>query len=125
MKTVFHSIHYPLAIDAGHGKLAEEPDYPSHVEQLMMQVLMTAPGERVNLPEFGCGIRQMVFVPNSEAAASLAQVSVYEALNRWLSPVIEVSQVDVEADNATLRVNIAYTLKARLERRYLNVELSL
>jgi phage baseplate assembly protein W len=123
MKTVLHSIRYPIAIDAGHGKLAEETDYPSHVEQLMMQVLMTAPGERVNLPDFGCGIRQMVFAPNSEASASLAQVSVYEALNRWLSSVIEVSQVEVQAENATLRINIAYILKARMERRYLNVEI--
>jgi hypothetical protein len=88
-----------------------------------MQVLMTAPGERVNLPEFGCGIRQMVFAPNSEASASLAQVSVYEALNRWLSSVIDVSQVEVKADNATLRITIAYILKARMERRYLNVEI--
>lgn len=123
MKTVLHSIQYPLAIDAGHGKLAEETDYPSHVEQLIMQVLMTAPGERVNLPEFGCGIRQMVFAPNSEASASLAQVSVYEALNRWLSSVIEVSQVEVQAEDSTLRINIAYILKARMERRYLNVEI--
>ena len=123
MKTVLHSIQYPLAIDAGHGKLAEENDYPSHVEQLIMQVLMTAPGERVNLPEFGCGIRQMVLAPNSEASASLAQVSVYEALNRWLSSVIEVSQVEVQAEESTLRINIAYILKARMERRYLNVEI--
>ena len=123
MKTVLHSIQYLFAIDAGHGKLAEETDYPSHVEQLIMQVLMTAPGERVNRPDFGCGIRQMVFAPNSEASASLAQVSVYEALNRWLSSVIEVSQVEVQAENATLRINIAYILKARMERRYLNVEI--
>ncbi len=123
MSEVLHSIHYPFAIDAGHGKLAEETNYPSHVEQLIMQVLMTAPGERVNLPEFGCGIRQMVFAPNSEASASLAQVSVYEALNRWLSSVIDVSQVEVKADNATLRITIAYILKARMERRYLNVEI--
>ena len=71
MASPLHTIRYPFAIDAGHGKLAEENDYPSHVEQLMMQVLMTAPGERINLPEFGCGIRQMVFAPNSVASASL------------------------------------------------------
>lgn len=123
MKSILHSIKYPLAIDSGHGKLAEEPDYPSHVEQLMMQVLMTAPGERVNRPDFGCGIRQMVFAPNSEVSASLAQVSVYEALTHWLSSVIEVSEVEVLAEGAMMNIKIAYILKARMERRYLNVEI--
>ena len=123
MKSILHSIKYPFAIDSGHGKLAEESDYPSHVEQLMMQVLMTAPGERVNRPDFGCGIRQMVFAPNSEVSASLAQVSVYEALTHWLSSVIEVSEVEVEADGAMLKLKIVYILKARMERRYLNMEI--
>jgi uncharacterized protein len=123
MKSILHSIKYPFAIDAGHGKLAAEPDYPRHVEQLMMQVLMTAPGERVNRPDFGCGIRQMVFAPNSEFSASLAQVNVFEALTHWLSSVIEVSEVDVQTEGAKLNIKIAYLLKARMERHYLNVEI--
>ena len=123
MKSTLHSIKYPFAIDSGFGRLAEESDYPNHVEQLMMQVLMTAPGERVNRPDFGCGIRQMVFAPNSEVSASLAQVSVYEALTHWLSSVIEVSEVEVEADGAMLKLKIVYILKAKMERRYLNMEI--
>jgi uncharacterized protein len=124
MEPVIHSIHYPFAVDSGLGKLDEETDYAAHVEQLILQVLMTAPGERINRPDFGCGIRRMVFAPNSEAAASLAQVSVYQALKRWLESVIEVSQVEVVALESTLTVKIAYILKARMERRYLNVEIS-
>ena len=112
-----------MAIDSGLGRLSEEAVYAEHVEQMILQVLMTAPGERINRPDFGCGIRQMVFAPNSEAAASLAQVSVFEALNRWLSSVIEVSQVEVEAVESKLYVKVAYILKARMERRYLNVEM--
>ena len=78
------SIRYPVAIDAGLGQLSVESDYARHVEQMIKQVLFTAPGERINRPDFGCGLRRMVFAPNSEAAASLAQVTVYEALQTWL-----------------------------------------
>ncbi len=125
MTTPANNIHYPWAIDAGLGRLAEESDYAAHVEQLIKQVLFTNPGERVNRPEFGCGLRRMVFAPNSEVTASLTQVTVYQALERWLGTLIEVAEVKVKAANEILKVHIAYTLKARQQRRYLNLEVRL
>jgi hypothetical protein len=124
MKTNITSIHYPFAIDAGLGRFAEEPDYAAHVEQLIKQVLFTNPGERINRPEFGCGIRRMVFAPNSEVTASLTQATVYQALQKWLSSVIDVREVKVAAVDEILEVRIGYILKARQERRYLNLEVT-
>jgi len=118
-------IRYPFAIDAGARKLAEERDYPAYVEQLIKQVLLTSPGERVNRPDFGCGLRQMVFAPNSDITASLVRVSVIQALERWLGDLIRVDDVTAAAVEETLEVRIAYTLKARGERRYLNLEVTL
>ena len=92
---------------------------------MIKQVLFTNPGERVNRPDFGCGIRRMVFAPNSDTSASLAQVTVFQALDKWLGNLIQVSRVEVEAANEVLTVKIAYVLKARQERRYLNVEVTL
>jgi phage baseplate assembly protein W len=119
------SIRYPFAIDAGLGRLAVETDYAAHVEQLMRQVLFTSPGERVNRPDFGCGLRRMVFAPNSEVTASLLQVTVFQALTRWLGTLIEVERVEVQAVDEVLEVRIAYVLRARQERRYLNLEVTL
>ena len=119
------AIRYPFAVDAGLGRLARERDYAGHVQQLMLQVLFTNPGERINRPDFGCGIRRMVFAPNSEATASLTQVSVYQALEKWLGNLIEVDRVEVKAVEEVLEVKIAYFLKARQERRYLNLEVTL
>jgi uncharacterized protein len=124
MKETFTSIRYPAAIDQSLGKLAEETSYPEHVEQLMMQVLMTSPGERINRPDFGCGVRRMLFNPNSQVTASLAQVSIFEALNRWLGSVITVDNVRVEPKEEKLEILIAYVLNARQERRYLNLEVT-
>ncbi len=119
------AIRYPFAVNAGLGRLAQEADYAAHVEQLIRQVLFTNPGERINRPDFGCGIRRMVFAPNSDATASLTQVTVYQALEKWLGNLIEVDRVEVKAVEEVLEVKIAYFLKARQERRYLNLEVTL
>jgi phage baseplate assembly protein W len=124
MKSPFTSIHHPVAIDAPLGRLREEPDYGAHVDQLMRQVLFTSPGERVNRPDFGCGVKRLVFAPNSEVAASLAQVTIFESLRRWLDPVITVNNVKVQALNEVLQIHIVYVLKARQERLYLNLEVT-
>jgi len=120
-----HSIRYPIGIDAGLDRLAEEPDYARHVEQLMRQVLFVTPGERINRPEFGCHLRNMVFAPNSEVSATLTQVSVFQALQDHLGSVIDVEHVTATAVDSTLEVRVAYILKARLERRYLNLEVTI
>lgn len=125
MKEIFTSIRYPIAVDAAMGRLQEEADYSKHVDQLIRQVLFTSPGERINRPDFGCGVKRMIFAPNSEISASLAQVSIFEALRRWLDPVIDVNDVKVKALNEVMEIRIVYLVKARQERRYLNLEVTI
>ena len=125
MKQTIHSIRYPFAIDEGLGTLAEETDYAAHVEQMIKQVLFTNPGERVNRPDFGCGIKRMVFAPNSDESANLTKVIINQALDRWLGNLIEVIDVDALARNETLEIKIVYIIRARQERRYLNLEVTI
>jgi uncharacterized protein len=125
MREEFHSILHPIAVDRGVGEVADEGDYGRHVEQLIKQVLLTNPGERINRPDFGCGLRRMVFAPNSDAAASLLKVTVLQSLDKWLGTVIKVDEVEVAAERETLSVKLRYVLLARRERRYLNLEVAL
>jgi phage baseplate assembly protein W len=124
VKDDFTSIAHPIGIDPALGRLAAETDYARHVEQLIRQVLLTGPGERLNRPDFGCGVKRLVFAPNSDVAASVAQVTVFEALKRWLGSVIAVNDLKVTAREETLEIRIVYTLLARQERRYLNLEVT-
>ena len=124
MTLPIESLRYPLSVDEHAGRLAQEPAYSAHVEQMIRQVLLTAPGERINRPDFGCGLRRMVFAPNSEVTAQLVQVMVLQSLEKWLGTLIEVDTVGVVADNERLEVRIVYLLKARGERRYLNLEVT-
>jgi uncharacterized protein len=121
----FTSIAHPIGVDAGLGRLAEERDYPQHVAEMVRQVLLTNPGERINRPDFGCGIRRMLFDPNSEAAANLLQASVMQALDTWLGSVIKTQSVTATATGETLTVSVAYVLLAVGDRQYLNVEVSI
>lgn len=124
MSTPIHAIRIPIGIDRGLGRLAEETDYAAHVEQLMLQVLFTAPGERVNRPDFGCGLGRMVFAPNSEASANLLKVTIGQSLQTWLGDLIRVEEVKTSANGETLDVGIVYMLHARPERRFLNLEVT-
>ena len=118
-------MHYPFAVDQGLGAWMQEHDYGKHVEQLMMQVLFTNPGERINLPDFGCGIRQMVFAPNSDVTANLVQVMIQQALTTWLPTLITVIDVKATANDDKLEINIVYLIIAIQQRTYLNIEVTL
>ena len=124
MGDILHALRYPFAIDAGGGRAAEESDYDSYVRQLIRQVLLTAPGERINRPDFGAGVRRMVFAPNSPATATLAQTFVYQALTRWLATVIKVEEVKVSAVESTMLIDVRYIVIQRGETRILREEVA-
>ena len=94
MNETITSIRYPFAIDQTLGVLMEEKDFSRHVRQMMLQVLFTNPGERINRPDFGCGIRSMVFAPNSDTTASLLQIMIMQAMEKWLGDLISVDKID-------------------------------
>ena len=99
-------LDHPFHLD-GRGRSALT-DGDDHVRDLIYQVLFTSPGERVNRPDFGCGLKQMVFLPASDALAAATQVLVQGALQRWLERVIQVERVKVEARDERLTVTVVY-----------------
>ena len=97
---------YPFQIDGrGRAALTGADD---HVRDMIYQVLFTSPGERVNRPDFGCGLMQLVFMPNSDALATATQFMVQGALQRWLADVIQVQSVQVRSDGERLEVEVGY-----------------
>lgn len=118
----------PFGIDRASRQLSGV-DYATHVEQMIMQILFTAPGERVNLPEFGAGLRELVFTPLSSVLAINTEITVRHALDRWLNGVIEVGTVTARAGDAaggslepgTLEITISYTLLDTLTSRQTRV----
>lgn len=95
-----HDFAHPLRIDAASHQIAQT-DYPHHVSQLVKQLLLTSPGERVCLPEFGCGLRRLVFAPQSDALAATVRIQVQQAIDRWLADQVELIDVEVVSGAAT------------------------
>lgn len=99
-------INFPYQIGI-YGRTATT-DRSKHIQDLIRQVLFTAPGERVNRPDFGSGLNQLVFEPNSAELTATVQFLVKGALQQWLSEVIEVEDVKIEAFGSILRIHIVY-----------------
>jgi len=78
------------------------------VRDLIEQVLFTVPGERVHRPEFGCGLLQLVFAPNSNELAAATQFTIAAALQQWIGEIVQVVEVRVEAEDAILHVEVQY-----------------
>lgn len=122
---MFKGFTYPVAVSASGGRIAVERDYDRYVRGLIYQVLMTRPGERINRPEFGAGVRALVFAPLSEATATLAQTTILSALREWLDAFILVEDVRVTVpEPSTLDVTVVYLVRATNEQRFLNVEVT-
>lgn len=88
----------------------------------IIQVLFTAPGERVNLPEFGCGLFNLVFEPNNAILAASMEFTVGQALTRWLGDDIQVDGVAVDSSEETVTIEIVYTKKVDLNRQAVRIQ---
>lgn len=108
-------IDYPFHMD-GRGRSAATDD-ADHIRDLIAQVLFTAPGERVNRPDFGTSLMQLVFAPNSDELATATEFMVQGALQQWLGEVIQVEAVEVKSVESTLRVTVRYLVRRNQERR--------
>lgn len=82
-----------------------------HIRQMIEQLLFTNPGERVNRPDFGTGLMQMIFDPNSNEMAAATQFLVQGALQQWLGDQILVESVNIQNDGQILRVIVRYVLR--------------
>ena len=101
------NLYFPYQFD-GRGR-TQEAALQDYLNQLVEQVLFTSPGERVNLPDFGSGLLQLPFAPNSQEMAAATQFAVQGALQKWLSGYVKVQSVTASAQDAVITVTVSYT----------------
>ena len=109
-------IDFPYHIGA-RGQTAAAVDDDAHIRELIEQILFTNPGERVNRPNFGAGLLQLVFAPNSDALAAATQFVVQGGLQQWLGDRILIETVQVESEDSSLTVTVQYTVRATQTRQ--------
>jgi phage baseplate assembly protein W len=109
------NVSLPYRVD-GRSRTAESESLDAHIRDLIETVLFTAPGERVNRPDFGCGLLQFVFAPNSVELAATLQALVQASLQQWLGTRIRIDEVAVDSTDATLTVEVRYTVLSTQRR---------
>ena len=107
-------IGYPFRID-GSGRTVAERD-PDHIRHMIEQVLFTVPGERVNRPDFGSGLMQLVFgAPNDELVAA-TQFLIQGSLLKWLGDLIDIDDVNVRSSEGRLEITVRYVVRRNQQR---------
>jgi phage baseplate assembly protein W len=101
------NVNFAYQLDGRGRTMDPDGDY---VRQMVEQVLFTSPGERVNMPDFGSGLLQLPFAPNSMEMAAATQFTVHGALQKWLSAYIKVQSVEAAARENKLTVTVTYSL---------------
>jgi uncharacterized protein len=103
------NIDYPFNFDS-RGRTATI-DRDPHIRDMIEQLLFTNQGERVNRPDFGSGLMQFVFAPNSPELATALQFTMQSSLQRWLGDIIDVLNLEVVSEESTLRILIQYVVR--------------
>jgi phage baseplate assembly protein W len=103
------NIDFPFHFDS-RGRTALT-DGDEHIRDMIELLLFTKPGERVNRPDFGSGLAQLVFAPNSPELAAAVQFTMHAAVQTWLGDLIELQSLDVASEDATLRIVVQYVVR--------------
>ena len=109
------NIDFPFHI-SGDGRTAETGD-DDHIRDMIEELLFTNHGERLNRPDFGSGLLQMVFAPNSPEVATALQFSLQADLQRWLGDLIELQTLEVTSVDSSLLITIQYLVRRTNERQ--------
>jgi phage baseplate assembly protein W len=115
------TVGFPFQVTPG-GSVAPADGDDAELRGKVIEVLFTAPGERVNLPDFGCGLFNLAFDPNNAVMAAAVEFTVGEALARWLGDALVVMGVDVRAQDEVLTAEVAYVKRADLTRQAVRVQ---
>jgi phage baseplate assembly protein W len=104
------------------GRAAAVTTIEDHVREELYQLILTNPGERLNLPEFGGGVRMLVFEGTDKTMEGLAKARIAQALTRWLGHRVAIEGLDVSAENGEVDVAITYRIAGQDDSRVIRFQ---
>lgn len=111
-------LSFPFCIGPD-GRTARVPNLETHVRDELIQLILTNLGERAFLPEFGGGVRRLVFEGIHETTAAMTKAMLTQAISRWLGHRITLEELKVAVKNETIWVEIKYRIAGSDESRVL------
>lgn len=116
-------LSFPFRI-GGDGRIAQVSSLENHVRDELIQLILTNAGERLFLPEFGGGVRRLVFENIDETAAGMTKATLTQAISRWLGHRIELQDLVVTVDQETIEVEIKYRIAGTEDTRVMRFQRS-
>lgn len=114
-------LSFPFRIGSN-GRSAQVPSLEAHVRDELIQLILTNPGERAFLPEFGGGVRRLVFENASETIAGVTKARITQAISRWLGQRVTLEDLQVTIDNSTLEIQIQYRIAGTKDSRIMKFQ---
>lgn len=114
--------HFPLPYRIAPSGTTAVAGAEAQIRDMIEQVLFTRRGERINRPDFGAGLHEMLFSESTPEIAAAAQHMVQAAVQQWLADLIDLRSVVAEAQGSLLRVELRYALLADMQERQVVVE---
>ncbi|HEX8261866.1 MAG TPA: GPW/gp25 family protein [Allosphingosinicella sp.] len=114
-------VHFAFPYRVAADGATARADSEEHVRDLIEAILFTRRGERVNRPDFGAGVAELIFAENAPEMAAAAQHMVQSALQQWLSGVIEIRGVDTFSRDSLLSITVRYRALDEGVERSVNV----
>ncbi len=105
------AMRFPFQISSRGGAATASSDDDAYIRDLLEQVLLTSPGERVNRPDFGSGLLGMVFSPGGDVLEAALQANVQATLQRWLQDLVVIQSVSVDVVDSAAYITIQYIVQ--------------
>jgi phage baseplate assembly protein W len=121
--TLEHGRHLSFPFRAGqNGRIAQVNSLEEHIRDELIQLLLTNPGERAFLPEFGGGVRRLVFEPADQATQGMTKSMITQAVSNWLGHRVELEDLTVEVEQSTIEVEIRYRIAGTEDTRVMKFQ---
>ncbi len=112
---------FPFRI-APDGRAAQVTTLEEHVRDELVQLILTNPSERLFLPEFGGGVRRLVFENIDETTGAMVKAVLTHAISRWLGNRVTLEDLTVVTENSTIAVDLRYRIAGTEDVRLLKFE---
>jgi phage baseplate assembly protein W len=100
-------LSFPFRIGAD-GRTATPASPAEHVREELLQLLLIDPGERLFLPQFGGGVRKLVFEPASDVLQGVTKARITQAVTRWLGERATLEGIEVEFRGEEADITLRY-----------------
>jgi len=114
-------LSFPFRI-ASDGATAQVSSIEDHVRDELIQLLLTNPGERVFLTEFGAGVRRLVFQNADPTTAGMTKATITQAISHWLGNRITIEDLRVRIENEKIEIDLKYKIAGSEDTKTMRFE---